>query len=146
MAGKINIGIHLRGTDRTIRLDIDAMMKAMLDEAERAAGNREVQYYIATDDQWLLNMAKGRLKGNVIYCESRRSNDGAPLHVTQKRTAEAPILAEETLIEGLLLSKCNFMVHTHSSFPVGVLVMNPYLESVYLDPFPWIQFHRPFNR
>jgi len=138
MAGKYTIGIHLRGTDISQNAKVKegiaaASVKAAEEEAKNHGG--EVQFFIASDDQSLFEYAKKRLSKPVIFCESRRSKDGKPLHRTG---FEKAVLGEELLIEGVLLSKCDYFVHSHSSVPIAVMALNPRLETQFIDPMPFI--------
>lgn len=137
MAGKKNVGIHLRGTDRLIRMDKLGLTSALIQAAEKHGLGGDVQYFIATDDESLLEFAKKHLKGAIIYCDSHRSWDGSPLHKPKPGGGTA-LMGEEALIETVLLSRCDFLVYTHSSLPVAVLTFNPYIKNVYLDCRPWI--------
>jgi hypothetical protein len=134
LRGKTTIGIHLRGTDR---LHEEGLYAAILDAAEQAASTAagDVQFFVATDQESLLDLAKEILKRPIVYCDSHRSRDASPVHLPKEghKTAGA-ILGEEALIEALLLSKCNFLVHSFSSLPIAVLTLNPNLPYEYVDP------------
>lgn len=144
MAGKINIGIHLRGTDRNLKTIPNKMVETHLFQAKEIGKKyKKVQYFIATDEQSLLDFAKSKLKKKTIYCDSYRSTNGQPIHVleNQECTQKAK-LGEEVLIEALLLAKCDYLIHSLSSVPLAVLFFNPYLKNLYLEPYQWMDFSR----
>ena len=92
--------------------------------------NVNVQFFVATDEQKLLEEAQELLSGPVIYCDSYRSLNGEPLHRPKKKQDYSKAkLGEEVLIETLLLSKCNGFVHTRSNVSTAVLFFNPELEN-----------------
>ncbi len=138
MLGKTTIGIHLRGTDRTGVLRKEDYCKSLMDVAEQVAAKRagDVQFFIATDEESLLDLAKGYLKRPIVYCDSHRSQDDSPLHIPKKDVErEGAILGEEALIEVLLLSKCDFLSCSLSSFSIAVLLFNPTMSYEYQSPY-----------
>ena len=127
--GKHTIGIHLRGTDKKTEVAQVPPLK-ILQEAQLQAGPNS-QFFIATDEQELLELAKKTLKGNVIYYDSHRSYNGQAIHYNQKFPMD--ILGEEVIIETMLLAQCNIMVHTCSNVSTAVLFFNPELENILLS-------------
>lgn len=130
MQGRHVIGIHLRGTDKWSEVD-QVSVSVILNEAKRCA--KEGSYFfVATDDETLLNVAKVTLGERIIYCPSHyRSHDGRPIHYNRNMAKAA--LGEEIVIEAMLLSLCNSMVHTCSNVSTAVLFLNPDLENVLLS-------------
>lgn len=130
LAGKKNIAIHLRGTDKhteTKHIPLDTI----LNTANQLA-DKDTQFFIATDEQQLLDHARQMLKGPVISYESFKSFDGAPTHISRKHEYNRAKLGEEALIEVLLLSKCNTLIHTNSNFAYAALLFNPELNNIWL--------------
>jgi hypothetical protein len=127
MRGKTTIGIHLRGTDRKgDKRRYLTQFEAAEREASAAVG--DVQFFVATDDESLLNLAKEVLKRPIIYCDSHRSLDGSSVHNNKKNIENGrTVLGEEALIEALLFSKCAFLVHSESCLDAAVLSFNPNL-------------------
>jgi hypothetical protein len=149
MAGKTTIGIHLRGTDRAGgkrddkalserkeksilrgRKLAELVIEAAAKEANESVG--DIQFFIATDDESLLELAKGILTRPIVTHDSHRSKDGTPVHRSAAKEGRA-IVGEEVLIEALLLSKCNFLAHSFSSVAIAVLLFNPDLKNAYLN-------------
>lgn len=142
MAGKTTVGIHLRGTDGAIRIDKMGLALAMFQAAETEL-EEPIQFLVASDDQCLLDLAKTHFQGRIIFYNSHRSQDGTPLHIPKEREAQTALAGEEALIEAMLLSRCDFLIFSHSSLPVSVLTFNPWMKNIYVDPFPWIHFLQP---
>jgi hypothetical protein len=138
IAKKFTIGIHLRGTDRYTKQAKTAMVRDTIDAALRIAKEtgKKCQFFIATDEESLLDYAKTNLKGKVLFCDSIRSKDGQPIHSASGRSAAQ--LGEEILIEALLLSKCDHFVYSLSCVPLAVLLFNPSLPHEYLPPYRWL--------
>ncbi len=154
MKGKKTIGIHLRGTDKAggkrgqeiknaeikerKEKDLARNQKLsllLLGAAERIANtfDEEVQFFIASDDESLLDLAKKKLRGALIYCNAHRSQDGAPVHTTKGGSErDAALLGKEVLVDALLLSKCDFFIYSYSSVAIAVLTFNPTLPYEYL--------------
>lgn len=129
MAGKKTIGIHLRGTDKSSEIQ-PVQPRVILDAANTLAQKYPgCQFFVATDEVALLEVAKKSLKGKVIFCNSYRSPDGKPVHLHAPNYSKAK-LGEEVLIEALLLARCTAFVHTVSNVSMSVLFLNPRLESV----------------
>ncbi len=125
--GKKTIGIHLRGTDKHTEIKPTPAMEILT----KANEYKDYQYFVATDEQALLELAKKVLNGPVIYYDSLRSADNNPIHFGSIDKAKA---GEEVLIEVLLLSKCDKFIHTHSNVSIAVLCFNPQLESIFFAP------------
>jgi hypothetical protein len=129
MEGKINIGIHLRGSDKKFEafpVDVNLIFKKANDLAESSVNH--YQFFVATDEERLLNLAKQKLKGKVIYYDSHRSKNGFAIHYTKQNGA---VLGEEILIEAQLLSKCDFFLHTRSNVATAVMFFNPYIKNIF---------------
>ncbi len=138
MAGAVNIGIHMRGTDRAAK-DKWVLPNDMIVEAKKLAAEipGKVQFFIATDEEFCLDLAKNSLQG-LIYCDSTRSQDGKPIHVPSPKRTRLAVLGEEVLIEGLLLAKCDYVLHSMSAVPIAVMMMNPSIKNVYFNPYTYL--------
>ena len=127
MAGKKTIGIHLRGTDKKIEV-IPVNIQEMLNDANKLAEEYPgCQFFIATDEEKLLHLAKTVLKGKVINYNSQRSRKGKAVHRDSKFKHPAK-LGEQVIIEATLLSRCDLFLHTCSSVSTAALFLNPILE------------------
>ncbi len=138
MEGAVNIGIHMRGTDRAAN-DKWALPNDLIEEAKKLAAEipGRVQFFVATDEECYLDLAKKALVG-LIYCDSTRSQDGKPLHLSISQKKQAANLGEEVLIEGLLLAKCDYLLHSMSAVPIAVMMMNPSIKNVYFNPYKYL--------
>jgi len=124
LMGRKTVGIHLRGTDKHIEC-INTPPAEILAFANKMYKNH--QFFIATDEEALLELAKKTLNGPVIYFDSFRSRDGRPVHFYSDNKAK---VGEEVLIEALLLARCNIFLHTCSSVSTAVLCINPALDNI----------------
>jgi hypothetical protein len=127
MEGKQVIGIHLRG--RHIGNILPFVPIQTILEKANELGDDQTIFFIATDQFPLIEEARAVLKGRVIYCdiprfETTTSPAGGPkLH---------PKLGEDLLVEALLLSKCDNLIHTISTVSTAVLYFNPTMKHVCL--------------
>ena len=120
MAGKKTIGIHLRGTDKKLEIvpvNIDRLLNEANVFTQQFPG---CQFFVATDEERLLTIARAKLKGRVISYNSHRSLKGKAIH-NDKKIKHKGILGEEVIIDAHLLSRCDFLLHTCSSVSTGVL-------------------------
>jgi hypothetical protein len=120
--GKKTIGIHLRGTDK-YEEEKPVSVKIIAEEANKYS---DCQFLIATDEERLLREAQLLINGKIIYYDSYKSPDGAPVHGSRKPSNVQ--LGEEVLIEALLLSRCDNFFHTRSNVSSAVLYFNPYMH------------------
>ncbi|MDR3550121.1 MAG: hypothetical protein P4L31_01810, partial [Candidatus Babeliales bacterium] len=72
----------------------------------------------------MLDLLKGR---KIIYYDCFRSDNGNPLHFRKPSPGQ---LGQDVLIEALLLSRCNALVHTYSNVSTGALYFNPTAKHV----------------
>jgi hypothetical protein len=131
--GKV-VGIHYRGTDKPRELlpYLKAMgreeripsIKEYIDAAEK---HHPDTIFIATDCQRALDEAI-RLKPNIIYTDSVRSDDDVSLHEGNGNECRA----EESLIDTYLLSNCHHIVHSLSNIPQAALMINKSLTGTFL--------------
>lgn len=129
MQNKNIIGIHLRGTDKKIEaipVSIESICQAANDFASKLPN---CQFFIATDEQSLLDKATELLNGPVISYDSYRSINGSPVHFSSGENYSKGKIGEECLIEAILLSRCSKFVHTRSNMSSAVLILNPELEN-----------------
>lgn len=128
LAGKKTIGIHLRG--RHLYGILPFVPIEVILETANSLADENTQFFIATDQQPLIDQAKRLLKGKVIFYDMDRFEittspyPGVPkLH---------PKLGEDLLIEAMLLSRCDHLVHTISTVSTAVLYLNPTMSHTLL--------------
>lgn len=130
MAGKRTIGIHLRGTDKFTEVK-QVSVETIIDVA-RAQADQDTQFFVASDEQRLLDKAVDLLQGyKVIFYDCYRSNSDKPLHIKRDKPSFAQ-LGEDVLVEACLLARCDLLVHTLSNVSAGVLYWNPSLKNILL--------------
>lgn len=127
LKGKKTIGIHIRRTDKS-----DERPHIPLNVIFDCANSYDVdQYFVATDEEEILQAAKVLLKKPVICFNARRSINGLPIHYDKEQPNKTQS-GREVLIEALLLSRTDFFIHTISNVSTAVLYFNPQLPHVEL--------------
>lgn len=129
MLGKKTIGIHLRG--KFLGNEVTYIPTAVIAHiANQYAQSSNYQFYIATDQEPLIKEAEKLLAGKVIYYQCDRfASTTSPIAGKQKLH---PKLGEDVLIETILLSKCDFFIHTISNVSTTALYFNPDLDHLVL--------------
>jgi hypothetical protein len=131
MKNKITIGIHLRGTDKKTEAEpvsIKKIIKIANALAKKLGHN--CQFFIATDEQYLLNKAIRHLHSPVIYYDAYRSPNHYPIHL--RNIPGKYKLGEDILIEAQLLSRCDYFIHTRSNVSIAVCMFNPKLPHIFI--------------
>jgi hypothetical protein len=90
---------------------------------------------LATDDLNVIGKFKEIFGERLIFCDNfTRSDSGEALHLSS--SVNRPKIGEEVLIECLLLSKCNVLIHSRSNVASVALYINPDLSHIYIPPRP----------
>ncbi len=126
MAGKKTIGIHLRGTDKYLEEPV-VPLSSFINKAHELA-DKNTQFFIASDDASLFAQAVSQLEGHTIYYESLRVS--TTQHMWQHGHPEKARLGEEVLIEAILLSRCDVVIHGFSNVAAAALYFNPTVENI----------------
>ena len=144
MAGHYVVGVHARGTDATSEQERRAFRQGSLVLARylreiEGLLNREprAKIFVASDDQASVDHLAGAFGSRVITYESIRHRGGAPAgrgpsgwimpaYIAGDRDTAARN-GEEAVIEYLLLSRCDHLVHNGSSLARTVLLNSPAL-------------------
>ena len=144
MAGCHVIGVHVRGTDATSKQEIrphrrgSLVLPRYVTEIKRLLNVQpKAKILVATDDQSSLNYLRDVFGGRVIAYGSIRHGGGEtagrgptgwimPAYIAGDRNRAAKN-GEEAIIEYLLLSRCNCLVHNGSSLARTVLLNVPQL-------------------
>jgi hypothetical protein len=130
MAGKINVGIHIRGTDKAREVNQVSLNRFI--KTAQMINEQNIQFFVATDENIILEKFKKEFSGKVIAYDSFRSINGQAVHVDSLGYSKAKV-GEEALIEVLLLAQCHAMIHTLSNFSFAALLFNPELRSILLQ-------------
>jgi hypothetical protein len=147
MAGNYVIGVHARGTDATSTEEIREFRQGSLvlpryqDEIERILDAQPTaKIFVATDEQSSLDFLIAAFGRRVIAYDSIRHQGGEavglgptgwimPAYIAGDRDIAAKN-GEDAVIEYLLLSQCNFLIHNGSSLARTVLLNAPRLPHV----------------
>ncbi|MFA6601797.1 MAG: hypothetical protein WCT02_02965 [Candidatus Paceibacterota bacterium] len=126
------IGIHYRGTDIHVTIDVykdilkQPVIAEIFSEVDRLLLSGYEAIYLATDEEKTLRSFKERYGHKLISYETERSSDGKALHfVTKKKRQQG----EDVIIEVLILSKCHFFLYGCSNVATVVKYMNPEIPS-----------------
>lgn len=134
--GKKSLGIHYRGTDKSIEsefISIEDVIKNM--------NNFLLLYpdidtlFIASDEEIFINKIQNEFLNKnyiLIFTNSFRSNNSIPIHFINTININK---AREAMVDSLLLSKCNYVIKTSSCLSDWVKIWNPYIEIYNLNKF-----------
>ena len=130
LAGKKTIAIHLRGTDKH-KEEKPVSPERIIAEALKYA-DEDTQFFLATDEQKLLDAMIVLLKGRtIIYYDCYRSQDSKPLHVRSRASKPSfAQLGEDVIVEMWLMGKCDMLIHTLSNVSSIPLYINPRMSHV----------------
>jgi len=132
MQGKLVIGIHLRGTDKLLEARAHNPQQILDKIAEFTVQIRQIcWFFVATDEERLLDLAKQKFGDRVISYNSRRSHNAIPVHYLPNK--DGAIVGEEVLIEAQLLSRCKLFIHTRTNVATAVLFFNPHIKSIFIE-------------
>ena len=144
LAGHDVIGVHARGTDATSLQEVRAFRQGSLvlsryrREVERLLQARtSAKIFVATDDESSLSELAEAFPGRVVSYDSLRHQHGEPAghgptgwimpaYIAANRDLAAKN-GEEAVIDYLLLSRCQYLVHNGSSLARTVLLNAPKL-------------------
>jgi hypothetical protein len=147
MAGHYVIGVHARGTDATSERELRDFRQGSL-VLSRYRGEIEqilelqphAKIFVASDEQSSVSHLEAAFPGRVIAYDSVRHDSGEaagegptgwimPAYISGDRDVAARN-GEDAVIEYLLLSRCDYLVHNGSSLARTVLLNAPELSHV----------------
>jgi hypothetical protein len=144
MAGQYLIGVHARGTDATSKQELRSFRQGSLvldryvREIERMLdGKPDAKIFVASDDQVSVDHLTETFGARVISYDSIRHRGGEPAgrgpsgwimpaYIAGDRDTAAKN-GEDAVIEYLLLSRCDYLLHNGSSLARTVLLNSPTL-------------------
>jgi hypothetical protein len=144
MAGQYLIGVHVRGTDATSKQELRSFRQGSLvlsryvREIERLLNRRpNGKLFVASDDQASVDHLTDAFGARVISYDSIRHRGGEPAgrgpsgwimpaYIAGDRDTAARN-GEDAVVEYLLLSRCDYLVHNGSSLARTVLLNSPTL-------------------
>jgi hypothetical protein len=140
MNGHNICGVHVRRTDSTDDpLKRPPLLDAYFREIDRyfkfskdIETSPNVKILLATDDASVIQIFKDKYKDNLLLFDSVKSENGMALHL--RKDLNKAKLGEEVLVECLLLSQCDFLVHSRSNVSSVALYFNPDLDHIYINP------------
>ena len=127
MQGHKVIGIHLRG--KFLGPEVVTVPFDVIFETANKLSDDNCIFFIATDQQPLLEQAQRKLNGRVIFYETQRYGKTTSPTPKMKRH---PKMGEDVLIEVLLLAHCDYLVHTLSNVSTAALYFNPSMNHILL--------------
>lgn len=140
LAGSYVIGVHYRGTDKSIeapRVKYETVKKAIDEQIlglkEKHGSNYKI--FVATDEDGFLAYMEN-VFGNKIYAQTiERSTDGNPVHSNPKNTPYES--GEGALLDCILLSKSNILIRTSSNLSRWSTYFNPSIPVIELNVRWW---------
>ena len=134
------LAVHKRGTDyHTIDLDhILTSIKTTI-SIENFFKNidpivdRFKKLLICSDEQQPVESFKRRYGDKVVYYNSIRSNDNAPVGIHNRGIQDRYKLGEDIIIETYLMSKAHTLVRTVSNVSISVIMLNNDINTINID-------------
>jgi len=139
--GRRVLGVHVRGIERAperahlVRDGILPLGLYMREIDSYVAQHPSSVVFCATDSQGALDALTERYGPKLVcYPASRLSSadEKVGLHHASTERYDRARLGEEVVIECLLLSKCDFLLHGSSNVSLAATLFNPALESLNL--------------
>jgi Nodulation protein Z (NodZ) len=142
LEGHYVIGVHIRGTDAISKKEMRPHRKGSLNmvnyvrEIEGLLDREpEAKIFVATDAEVSLNYLKASFGNRIVACESIRHQNGEaagmgptgwlmPAYIAGDRE-QAARNGAEAVIEWLMLTRSNYLVHNGSSLSRTVLLSDP---------------------
>jgi hypothetical protein len=141
LEGEYVIGVHARGTDATSKREIrfrqgSLVLSRYTDEIERLLEEHaDAKIFVASDEESSVKHLAGAFPGRVISYDTVRHEAGelagqgptgwiVPAYIAADRDVAAQN-GEDAVIEYLLLSPCDYLVHNGSSLARTVWLNAP---------------------
>jgi hypothetical protein len=139
------LGVHYRGAEKT-QGKVKDWVIARKDHDIKAFYLREMQrhlrkypsrrIFVATDSQDFLDDAKSMFGEAVFFRNAIRlakTEEVIGLHFSEEAKVNGPILGEEVLLDALILSRSNFLIHGISNVSSAALFFNPSLRHIDIE-------------
>ncbi len=140
-SGKHLLGIHLRLTDKSAQgaqpehCGFPIRKSYYLRFANRyLTANPEAYIYVATDSHPAINAFQKQYGSRVLFYDCLRSPDATSIHGNYDKgiPGDAYKKGDDALIEALILSRCNFLIHSLSNLSLAAGRFNPELRALEL--------------
>ena len=133
------VGVHVRGTDKKTEYPFKELTIndyiSKISEIIKINKNKKYKIYIASDNNESIKLIANHFgKDNIICFPSMRMNSYSsllPIHLNEN--IDKKLHGEQTIIEMLLLSRCDYIIGTDSNFTAAACYFNPKAELIYLD-------------
>ena len=103
---------------------------------EHLSKNKNSRIFIATDYNPIINKFHDIFKEKLFYYDSHRSEDGfaavCGYSDPKERKRGGALMGEEVLIDTILLSKCNKLIHGTSNVSSSAMYFNKNIEHIYI--------------
>lgn len=135
MLGKNVLGIHYRGTDKSIEAPPVTPEYVLATLTNYLAAHPHINaLFIASDEEAFIEWIKQRVKQVEIICHAdiERSKDGIATHI-RPLYGDNYIKGKEALVNSVLLSKCQVLIRTASYLSAWSSVFNPSLPVIMLN-------------
>jgi len=136
-AGKQVLGIHYRGTDKTVEASEVTREELLRYVHKVLSDNPELNliFFSSDDVQVIHYLSNSDLSIPVIYRDDAiRSETGKPIHLIQDNSKT--IINQDAIVNCLILSRCNYLLKTASLLSDCSVIFNPDLRvSVINAPF-----------
>jgi hypothetical protein len=131
LAGERVIGLHYRSTDKPAGLakrnrPMLPGIEEYLDRALAAPGSADAKFFLATEDELAVERARERLGNRLVSIDATRSRNDVPPHFA----VGGPRVGQEALVDCLLLSRCDYLVHGKSNLSGAAMLFNPRLAHI----------------
>ncbi len=127
MREKKTIGIHWFNTEEWPEIR-DISPQEIFDIANQFS-QQGYQFLVASDDYEFIDKARLQIKGDVIVYNYQRLPQQF-YRGSVKNSYNMAQTGENQLIEALLLSRCEKLIHNKSNFSAAALCFNPHMEDI----------------
>lgn len=136
--GRPAVAVHVRGTDARRGCEDRVGVSYEHLHAEVAEGLRrrdDAVLFVATDEAPLLDMMRDRYGDRVRFRPCVRSSDGRSIHGHHDAGVRSSGFekARDVLLDALVMSRCDYLIRTHSAVTAYTLCRNPDLPYVDLE-------------
>lgn len=136
--GRPAIGVHVRGTDAGRGLeDRTCIDMDLVDEEIRGSLSRypDAVIFLATDEDDILGRFRRRYGDRLRYRDGIRSPDQRSIHghYDAGMPGSGFTKGRDVLVDALVLSRCQFLIRSHSAVTTFALCWNPSLPYVDLE-------------
>jgi hypothetical protein len=136
-AGHHVIGVHVRGNEHDGELGYFRLrrrpLQSYFDAVSRAGDLGEARIFLATDQQDIVQAFRERYGQRLLLSAARRVNRGESLH----GAVGGHDVGVDVLIECLLLSRCNHLVHGISNVSTAACYFNALLPHACVYETEW---------